>query len=84
MANRYRSFRLGPLTGGYEPGLGWVRLFDYGVAYKDSRMHRAYFSERNGYGGSVKVGPYYITPLRPMVMRVSVRPAPPADGRVWN
>lgn len=89
MTNRYRTFRCGPLTAGYEPGLGWVRVFDYGVSFKDRRVHRAYFSERNGYGPGFYLGPYYITPLAPMVMRAvrvaPPRPAAPApDGRVWN
>ncbi len=30
-------------------GIGWFRIFGYGIHWKDTRRHRLLFSERNGY-----------------------------------
>ncbi len=48
--------KFGPLSFSVEPGLGWVRLFGVGFRWKDSKRHRMYFSERNGYTNRLRVG----------------------------
>lgn len=43
-----------------EPGLGFFRLFGVGLSWKDTRVHRLLFSERNGYTRHVMVGHWSI------------------------
>lgn len=44
-----------------EPGLGWFRIFSVGLHWKDTSRHRMYFSERNGYRKSLKIGSWRFT-----------------------
>ena len=37
-------------------GAGWVRLFGYGIAWKDVSTHPMLFSERNGYVKTLRIG----------------------------
>jgi len=48
-----------------ERGRGFIRVGDYGVAVKDTRRHRLYFSERNGYQPTTRIGHWCLTWLRP-------------------
>lgn len=48
-----------------EPGNFFFRLFGYGLAFKDTRRHRLYFSERNGLGRQLRVGPWLVEALTP-------------------
>ena len=41
--------KIGPITGAGDPTLGWVRLFGWGIHWKDTSRHWLLFSERNGY-----------------------------------
>lgn len=36
----------------------WVRLFGWGISYKDLRRHPLIFSERNGYSKYLRIGPH--------------------------
>jgi len=47
------------------PGLGWFRLFGYGVAWTDHRVRRPLFSERHGYVWALHLGPWCLRWLRP-------------------
>lgn len=42
---------------------GWIRVFGYGVSWKDTSRHRLRFSERNGYDTGLQVGRYYVSLL---------------------
>jgi len=42
-------------------GLGWFRIFGVGFHWKDISRHRMYFSERNGYKKSLKIGTWKIS-----------------------
>lgn len=44
-------------------GLGWFRIFGFGLHWKDTTMHRMNFSERNGYKKALKIGTYRISYL---------------------
>ena len=44
-------------------GIGWFRLFGYGLHWKDTTKHRLYFSERNGYTKGVWLGKFFVTAL---------------------
>lgn len=46
-----------------EPGNVYFRLFGYGLAFKDTRRHRLYFSERMGLRKQLRVGPWLIEAL---------------------
>jgi len=46
-----------------EPGIGWFRVFGVGLAWKDTKRHRLYFSERNGYTKMVSFKNWRITYL---------------------
>jgi len=66
------SWKLGPIesAGGVqgEPfprGIGWLRLFGYGLLVKDRKRHPPLFSERNGYRKFVYVGRVAIGFLKP-------------------
>lgn len=43
--------------------IGHVRVFGYGVAWKDSRLYRPLWSERERIYVQFHVGPWVITPL---------------------
>lgn len=42
---------------------GWLRVFGYGVSYKNLKKIGLSFSERNGYTKIIKVGNYSIKKL---------------------
>lgn len=39
---------MSPFAIAREPGIGWFRVFGYGLHWKDARRHFVFFSERNG------------------------------------
>lgn len=43
--------------------IGFVRIFGWGVAWKDSRVHRPLWSERERIYHQAHIGPWVITPL---------------------
>lgn len=45
-------------------GLWWFRVFGWGFHWKDNRIHRPRFSERNGYDRRVAIGPWRFKVLR--------------------
>lgn len=47
-----------------EPGLGYFRLFGFGLGWKDTRRHPLLFSERNGHTPHAMVGAWSIAPIR--------------------
>jgi hypothetical protein len=44
-------------------GLGWFRVFGFGLHWKDISKHRMSFSERNGYKKALKIGSWRISLL---------------------
>lgn len=44
------------VTGARAGSSGWVRLFGWGVSWRDGRVFPPCFSERNGYVRTVRVG----------------------------
>lgn len=50
----------GPFYGMVAKHQGWVRLFGYGVAWKDSTVIRPLFSERNGFIQWFSIGPWRV------------------------
>lgn len=40
----------------YRNRLAWFSFFGLGLLFKDSRVHRAYYSERNGYVKTWRIG----------------------------
>lgn len=43
--------------------IGHVRLFGYGVGWKDTRVHRPLWSDRERVYRQFRVGPWLVTPL---------------------
>lgn len=43
---------------------GFVRLFGWGVHWKDTREHRELFSDRERIYRQLRIGPWLITPLK--------------------
>ena len=43
-----------------EEGLWWFRVFGVGLHFKDTSTRTMYFSERNGYWKSVRLGRWFI------------------------
>lgn len=46
-------------------GMGWFRVFGYGLWLKDSSRHRLYFSQRNSLERFLRVGSWLIGVVRP-------------------
>ena len=46
-------------------GLGWFRIFGYGLSWKDTRVSPPLFSQREGYRSRLHLGPIWIGFLRP-------------------
>ncbi len=49
----------------YHNQAGWIRIYGYGIHFKNNKVHRPYFSERNGYVKYLKVGSWRIGWLKP-------------------
>jgi hypothetical protein len=47
------------------PGSGWLRVFGFGITWKDTRRHRLIFSERNGYCKHILIGHWSFSFLKP-------------------
>lgn len=45
-------------------GLGWLRLFGFGLRWKDRRQHSLIFSERYGYQRGMEIGWLRLSYLR--------------------
>jgi hypothetical protein len=60
--------KLGPIEGTAEPGIGWFRVFGYGLHWKDTRRHHVFFSERNGYMRVLRLGPWSLKWLVPVLV----------------
>jgi len=45
-----------PICGIFSLSMGWVRIFGYGIAWKNLRQHSLIFSERYGYVKTVRIG----------------------------
>jgi hypothetical protein len=46
-----------------EKGFGWFRVFGIGLHWKDIRIHKLLFSERNGYSKYIILGDWLISYL---------------------
>ncbi len=46
-----------------EDGLGWVRIFGFGLKWKDTRRHPLLFSERDGSQRCITIGHWRISLL---------------------
>jgi hypothetical protein len=44
------------INGVKSKGAWWFRVFGIGISWKDVRLHRLLFSERNGYYKGLKIG----------------------------
>src|ERR1041384_6770040 len=59
------TIKLGRIVQGYvEQHSGWLRLFGYGVGWKDHRVHRPLFSERYGHTKHLHIKHYCFTWLK--------------------
>lgn len=45
----------------YENRGGWIALFKWQMCFKDTKIHRLYFSQRNGYTKGYMIGSWYFT-----------------------
>ena len=53
------------ICGYYDNGIGWFRIFGYGLKFKDSNRHSLLFSERYRYTKWLRKGHWYIGLLKP-------------------
>jgi len=44
-------------------GIGYFRIFGKGLLWKNKKIHRLYFSERNGYSKALNIGNWRISYL---------------------
>lgn len=47
-----------------EPGIGYVRVFGYGIGWRDGRRWRPLWSDRQRIYRQVHIGPWTLTPLK--------------------
>jgi hypothetical protein len=59
-----RQISFGPFYGSLRPGLGWFRIFGFGVSWKDTRRHELLFSERTGHTRPLRIGAWRIGALK--------------------
>jgi len=50
-------------TFNYKGGLGWFRIFGYGLKIKDTTKYDLLYSERNGYSKAITIGRWRISCL---------------------
>jgi hypothetical protein len=53
-----------PISYTYENGMGWVRIFGYGIAWKDTSKHMLLYSERSGNTKRIQIGKWSIKYLK--------------------
>ncbi len=47
-----------------DKGIWFFRIFGYGLHWKDTRLHRKLFSERERLYWQLEIGPWLFTPLK--------------------
>lgn len=52
------------IQGWLDTDMGWIRLFGYGIAWKDLGKHGILFSDREGKGKRYRIGRYQFKFLR--------------------
>ena len=58
---------------------GWVRLFGFNIGWKDTRVFKPLFSERNGYKKHFRVGAWSFSVSRHVVQPI----ASPVQNNYW-
>ncbi len=54
------------ISGQWVKGLWWIRVNDYGIHYKNIKLHPPLFSERYGYRKKLKLGRFRFGVLKPI------------------